>query len=603
MYSNIQLSWKDDNFLNANAPFPMLAIDADAGKYFIGQDPNGNNNGWTWVDVPGFGIRTRKLLRSIGWSEIDANGIVQAVWPNLTTLGQFEDPANDFAYYQFGTDSSVDDTANFTFAGPVNEAVAAYEEIGNPASCDFATSSTITRSAGSFITDGYKVGGRVTIRNATVGGNNGTFVLTAVAATTLTVTGTPFTTGADANAILVVDNLNAITLRLRVRDADPTGKTYAQANLASGGETVLSNRIFRFPLANGSDPKITATDGDIDTLSPYTGMSIELFAAPQSLGGSGELVGGPFNFGMVIDGNNGTDVQVYEFVQRQLRRLTDIDDGAGVAIGRALDGLMRFNGDNLEVGSVDGGITFPTNPRGGGSGVYITNLNAVSRNTTTYRDNTGAVRGHPIGSPVTLDFNEVIEGDADAAYALFFDRTIRSAVGDLVITAGTGAAGTFDSAGANLPAALDVGVGAYVRIAGYTGADAAMNGIYQVTALTSQSQWDVIRRDNATIVTTGAASCNLDEHPIDSPDNVIVDDNLGADVAGLVGGVDVSFTFDYSNNAQGGRTPATDAFVVAKVVGQGGTQYARSSVQQIESGQSLTVTLIGAIERNFSNPS
>lgn len=82
VYSKAMTDWKDDDFLMANAPFPMLVIDADAGKFIMGQDASGNTGGWNWVDVPAYGIRTRKLLRNIGWSEIDSGGIVQAIWPS-----------------------------------------------------------------------------------------------------------------------------------------------------------------------------------------------------------------------------------------------------------------------------------------------------------------------------------------------------------------------------------------------------------------------------------------------------------------------------------------------------------------------------------------
>jgi hypothetical protein len=601
VYSKMMIDWKDDAFLIANAPFPMLCIDADAGKYLIGTDASGNFSGWNWADNPTHSIRTRKLLRSMGWSEVDANGIVKAIYPGIVSLGSFEDPTNDLAYYQFGNDTTVNDTVDFDFAGPVNEAIKTFEEIGNPPTCTFATSSTITRASGSFVTDGYKVGGRVTVRGSST--NDGTYLLTAVAATTLTVTGTPFDTGADAAAQLAVDNLNAVTLRLRIRDADPNGKTFSQANLASGGETVLSNRLFKFPLANATDLKIEASDATIDGSAPYTGMSITYYATPQSLGGSGVLVGGPYNFGIVIDANDGTNQEVYEWIQRQLRKSTDIDADADVGIGRTLDGLMRFVGEQLEVGSADGGLSFPTNPDGGGSGVFISNLNAASKNFTSFYDNTPAVRFFPVSVPVTLDFNVTLEGDTLAKFTLFFDRTIRTSVTDLVITAGTGANGTITSAGSNLPNNAELTAGDYVRIVGLTGGNAAMNGIYQITTETTPgASWAVTRYDGTTITTTSSATANVDQHPVDSPDAIIVNDDLAADVTGLISGTDFSFSFDYSNNVQGGRTSNTDAQVLCKAIGQESAQYAQSTVQTIQSGVALTIPVVAQTERNFANP-
>lgn len=521
VYSRGMKDWKSDAFLIAAAPFPMLTIDADAGKYIIGQDNQGNNNGWNWEDVPAFSIRTRKLLRNAGWEEIDANGISKAKWVGIGTLGGFEDPANDTARYQFGNNTTVDDSVAFDFAGPVNEAIKFYEEIGNPPSCSFATTSTITRASGSFITDGYKVGGQVTVRAATNPANDGTFVLAGVAALTLTVVGTPLTaSGADAAAQLSVDNANLIQLRLRVRDADPNGKTYAQSFLANGNYSALRPGFMTFPLANGQDLKISETDANIDANTPYTGMSLTLYATPQNTGT--DLVGGPFNFGMILDANNGTNVQVFEWLQRQLRKATDIDAGAGTNIGLTLDDMARFLGDQAQFGSPDGGLSFPRNPEGGGTGLYITNLNAASKNDTVMYDNTGAQRGYPIGTPVTIDINQIFIDDTSALVKLYFDRTIRTVVPDLVINAGTGPNGTFTSAGSNLPASLNRGVGAYVRISGLVGGNAAMNGVYQVTSISAAS-YNVTRRDGATITTTSSASANLDENCVNTPDAIIVD--------------------------------------------------------------------------------
>jgi hypothetical protein len=614
-YSFTVISWKDDDFLIANAPVPMLTIDADAGKYLIGQDPSGNNSGWAPRDNGTFSIRTRKLWRNMGWSEVGADGDIAAQYSGIRTLGSFADPTpgtGDRAYYQFGSDTTVDDTVPFEFTGPVNEAIQSYDGLATPADgvtgFAIATNDTITRNdGGNWRDDGYVVGGQIEILDAEDPANDGTYVIVSVDDAVdgdLVVFGTPLTNNAaDTTVRFAVDNRNEVTLRLRVRSTAglSSPRTFSQANLAAAGETSLSNRLFTFGLANAEDLDITASDASIDADTPYTGMSITYFATPQSQGGAGDLVGGPYDFGIIIDGNGGTNAEVYEWGQRQFRKTTDIDADGDVAIGVTMDGLMRFVGPTLQVGSVDGGNTFPRNPDGGGSGVFITDLNASSRNNTVYYDNLGLVRQHPVSVPVTIDFNSTLEADGLAEFALLFDHTIRTSVADLVITADTGANGTFDSAGANLPATLDAGAGAYVRISGLVGADEAMNGIYQVTALTSTSQWDVTRYDGATIDTTSSAAADIDEHAIDTPDFIIVEDSVASPVQGLVSGTDFAFSFDYSNNSQGGRTPGTDADVVARAIGQGVAQHAQSTVQTISS-TALVIPVTAQIERNFFNP-
>lgn len=537
VYSRMMKDWKDDDFLIAAAPFPMLTIDADAGKFIVGQDNQGNNSGWNWVDDAGFSIRTRKLLRSTGWDEVNSSGVTIAKWVGVGTLGSFEDDTADKARYNFGTDTSVNNSTEFDFAGPVNESIQYYDNIGNPGpTLAFATSTTITRTTGSWLTDGFIVGGQVTITDSEDPANDGTHTITTLVALTMTCSGSTFTTNVDdTTAQLSVDNENAIRLRNRIRDADPTGKTYTQANLDSGNYSVLRSGFMTFPLSSVSDPNITETDANIDANTPYTGMSLTLYSTPQSLGS--DLVGGPYNFGMQIVANNGTQKQVFEWLQRQLRKTTNIDAGAGTNIGLMLDDLATYVGSELQLGisSPTDGSKFPTNPEGGGSGIYITGLNAASKNTTVMYDNTGTERGFPIGTPVTVDVNQTFIDDTSAILKLYFDNTISNSVTDLTVVAGTGASGTFTSVG-NLPASLNQGVGAYVRVSGYTGGDEAMNGVYQVTALTSQSLWSVTRRDKATIVTTSAASCLIDENCIETPDAIIV--NTDNDISAAT----ISFT-------------------------------------------------------------
>lgn len=537
LYSFCMQEWKDDNYIIANAPFPMNAIDKDAGKYILGQDSSGNSNGWVFEDLlaESPAIRSRRLPRNMGWDEVNSTGAITARYACIVTLGTFEDGTNDNAYYQLGTDTSVDDTVNMIFNGPVNESIKFYDLIGDLTgdTPSFASTSTIDRTTGSFITEGFKVGGQVTIVGSS--SNDGTYVLTAVSALLLTVAATPLTVEAWGTTELAVDNENAFKVGLRVRDGDTNGKTFGQSNLAGAGKDALGNFVFSFPLANATDLKITATDAFIDGNEPYLSMGLELFSTPQARGG---LVGGPYNFGMIIDGNNGTNIQVFEWLQRQLRKNSDIDDGAGTNFGRALELMARFNGDTAEFGSPDGGVNFPSNPEGGGSGLFIDSLNAASDNATKFWDNTGALRSKPESIAVTLDGNDTITGDIASEYDLYYDRTIRTAAAsltDFVLTSGTS---KITSVGSNLPNNAEIVVGAYVRISGLTGGDDPMNGVYQITAITTPtSDWTVVRYDNAAIVSVTTTAVDLDQHCVDTPDAIIVHTNITVGTAS-----DVSFT-------------------------------------------------------------
>lgn len=251
---------------------------------------------------------SEKAVRTGGWRYIDTdngNKIVKE-FMGAVSLGTFEDTANDTAYYVLGNDPT-DTTAavDFDFPGPVNEPILVYQNLGNPDTCDFATSSTITRATGSFVTDGYAVGGQVTVINST--SNDGTYTITAVAALTLTVSGTPFTTGTDTNAELAVNNRNAVALFLRVRDGDTNGKTYAKSALSDIGVTEVDNKVFRFPLSNATDLDIAATDASIAG-TPWSEIDIQYFPSAFSIdidGTTNRLFGIVVNVGTYA-GNDGS---------------------------------------------------------------------------------------------------------------------------------------------------------------------------------------------------------------------------------------------------------------------------------------------------------
>ena len=271
IFSFLKIQWKDDpNSKNLAAfDFPMVAITPEQFEFV---------NDWTI-----FSDANRKLVRTGGWSEVNDQGVLQRQELGVISLGNFEDNSADTAYYQFGTDQAVNDSVDFDFAGPVNEGIKVYEQLGNPDTCDFASSTTITRGSGSFVTDGYKVGGQVEVTNATTPANDGTYVLSAVEALTLTITTTFDTVEVDTAATLAVDNRNSITLKVRVRDADPNGKIYGTVNLADIGITgSTTNKVERFPLSSSADLKISETDANIDSNSPYTQIVTKYFDGTYS---------------------------------------------------------------------------------------------------------------------------------------------------------------------------------------------------------------------------------------------------------------------------------------------------------------------------------
>lgn len=185
------------------------------------------------------------------------------------------------------------------------------------------------------------------------------------------------------------------TLTLYIRSQ---GNTYGSATSTSIGLTALNYIANRFPLAEASDSKISASDSDITTTTPYTGMSITYGAITRTIGGVS------YNFNILVDGNSGTTQQIYEFVQYSLRQATDIDDGAGTQVGQLADSLMAFEGDTLKTTI----------------GVYIDNFQAGDRNNIVFKDTGGTDRTFPFLATGTLSFNTNLSNDSDAIYRMFF---------------------------------------------------------------------------------------------------------------------------------------------------------------------------------------
>jgi hypothetical protein len=426
-----------------------------------------------------------------------------------------------------------------------------------------------------------------------------------VTAASFTATGSPN----EVTAHVAVDNRNALKLFLRegfsvALDPD-SGKTYAQADLADIGVTSVQNQVYRFPLANAADLKITTADATVSTRSPT--VTISYFATPQVITGfnldaastqSPQTNGA---FGIVIDAKGLLLEQVYEYVQFSLRQASDINDntvspGNDVVTGRTADELVAFVGDSL-------GTLAATNPSGGGTGVTIINFNAADTNRISFVDNDALVRTFPFVAAGQIFFNENLQNDTGpATFTMFFQYTTRTAVADLTFTLTAGSDGVLTSATDALPV---LAVNDFITTSGF--ADANLNGVWQVTALNSPETGSInVTRYNSTLVlgTEGPVSGNVDVNPVDSPDSIIVDSNgtfSPLPITGIVAGASVSYDFDYDNNVQGGRTAATDANVIVRAIGTDLAQFVETT-GVIARTTTNNFTLVAPLERNFSNP-
>lgn len=351
IYSFLKEEWKGDpDHIKFSFLAEAIGSVAEEIEFLVGWEPR---------DVVSPAIQSKKLIRTAGWSEFDPTGVILTrQYSGIITLGSFEDDVNDNAHYSLGTDpTDVAAAVDFTFPGPVNEAILVYEDNGVPGDIVVTTSDTITSATGDFITDGFKVGGSVTIRNAEDPANDGTHVLASVAATILVVVGTPLTNNADDTTMgLAADNRNAVFPKVRVRDADPTGKTFDASSIPAIGFSSIDNKAFRFPLSSVSDPFITAVDGDITTLEPYTEIRLRYLDATYNR----EVdISTKRDFGIVVDvgtysKDNGASTATTTFTS------ADWSAGVGEALGDYTGGtLIIHEGTDQGIHTISGTPTAP----------------------------------------------------------------------------------------------------------------------------------------------------------------------------------------------------------------------------------------------------
>lgn len=178
--------------------------------------------------------------------------------------------------------------------------------------------------------------------------------------------------------------------------------TYDESDNTAIGYATLTYKKYNFPITHAVDAGVTVNDAGVDA---YTGMAIQWYAAAQSasLGANG-----PYNYRVLITGAAKTHDQIYSWVQRQLRKTTDIDaDVTGNRTGTVTPALVRMDGTTLKT------IYQAT------GGVHIVNPSATSLNYISEQDDTQAYRTYPLSVSVSCEFDSYLTGDAASYFWVF----------------------------------------------------------------------------------------------------------------------------------------------------------------------------------------
>lgn len=200
-------------------------------------------------------------------------------------------------------------------------------------------------------------------------------------------------------------------------------KKFKSSVLADTGATATGANKQNFLVSNEDDLKIIALLGSVQATgdaamagSPYSGITVSYYTADQvrNIGGS------PYNFKIIINGNNATLEQIYAKIQYLLRQASDINTSgtAGVKTGKIQSDLLQFVGDTL--------VTSQS--------VFIDNILPADSNRIEFYDDTNNKRTNPYTAAGTMTFNAALVGGG-SSYRLMY-------------TAPTGAGNDYGEAGA-----------------------------------------------------------------------------------------------------------------------------------------------------------
>jgi len=218
--------------------------------------------GPTHSDFDWYDDTTRNLLRTGGWQKKDSSGNVIQDYAGIITLGNLD--SDTVVYYQ--QHAATVDPINFVLPGAVNQAINTFDEVTGPDTGSgfvITNNNTITRQdGGNWFIDGYRAGGRVTIRNAEDSGNDGTFTvvsgLNAVNSDLVVTDGALTNNAADTTMIAAINKRFFLKLFARKK-----ARSYVQSEIADIGVTTIETLVNRFPLTHATDAAIVLDDGQM----------------------------------------------------------------------------------------------------------------------------------------------------------------------------------------------------------------------------------------------------------------------------------------------------------------------------------------------------
>lgn len=527
LYSFLKDQWKNndtDDWFRYN--FPMEAITSEQFEFVQDWEP--------------FNDTTRSYIRTGGWSEKDASNpaVAKQEWLGVITLGSIGAAQTAYyAWYNATTEAFLTSPANFSFFGPVNQAVKIYGDASN----------------GNF---DYRLRQLFVYIRPTPTGTSGSV----------------------------------------------TGYTFDQSStVAIGSGASVTTQVYRFPLTTATDLDVTLTDAEVAALITSAGLEIlfdqtSLTSATLPIA----LAGGTYNFTHLIRSSNGdsealTPSEVYNFVQYSLRQSTNInDDSTGARIGQLTEKLAGFVGSVLQtfaIGSADD------------EGVMIDNIDTGNTANFKYRDNTNVLRAYPTVASGTIVFNNNLIEDPSTRYWMFYQNANSGSnvyPGSTALLAkdfnGNDITGylhikpnqvVVDSA--TLDGTITAGTSTLTSTSGGFTLDSFNGKVLRITAGNNIGFYFITDTTANTIVINGTFEST---DGTDTASWQVWDKNT----AGTI-----TWDFNYDDSVTRGDGSTADAPVSVVSLGLENAQFTSGDFT-ISSASGQSFSIVGALERNYSDP-
>lgn len=550
-------------------PYPMNIIDARSGQYIFGQDPGGTYNGWKPL-----GDTTRQMVRDAGWSEYSSGGVLNRQYVGMVALASGFPSLAQFYYQKDSTESGVD----FTFDDAPNEAIQVYGDASNGDFDDrtffklycrepsYLYDDAVLGDVGETGTGAYKVALPIAVGSDLDIQDVDAFVAKSVAVSAATWSAGTATITTATHGLTNGDKVSI------------TGVAPEGYNVIG---TVTVTQTTEFEIAITSDPGSYTSGGLVKSF--YDAVKVRYFtgAFQRDIESSTGR-----EFGIVVDA--GTHSGIDGSAPGAASVLTT--SAGGLTVNYWVGGtLVLYEG-------TDEGTVFPitantadtvtvTGTIASGSGLSFTLFPPTKRNP---------------GATLQEIYTKI-------QYLLRQDSNINSAATSVN---GKTAALLLNFVGSSLKCGFYAptnpgGGGTGVLVQGLLSADINSIVFYDNTAASREYPYASAGNMNFNSFLTSGGTGYYRMYFTTNPagdygtaNAVTVNDADGNPIFGTITGATKSFTFDYTGNNQGGRTPDTDADVTI-VAGNAGSAKPVVAAGTITESKAISITLTAEQDRGY----